>query len=253
MKLKTLAFLFMLPSLSIAAGTHYCRAIKIAIIDSGLDISDPRFEGHICPSGSKSFVKNPKLTDAQNLLDKNGHGTMIASIIQQYAGDTNFCFRIYKYYSDSLPGIVNLNNEIKAINQAVADGADIVNISGGGPEFSEKESLAISSHPDTVFVVAAGNENQDLDKPNNEFYPASYYLPNEVVVGALGADKKRLPQSNYGKKVVTQELGEDVPGYLPNDKIGMMSGTSMSTAIYTGKFVADVEKMCNSGETNARK
>lgn len=253
MNLKTLSLLFMAPSLAIAATTHYCRAIRIAIIDSGLDITDVRFQDHLCPTGGKSFVVDPKLTDAQNLLDKNGHGTFIASIIQQYAGNSKFCFRIYKYYSETSPGFVNLINETKAIKQAVAEGADMINISGGGPEFDEDESLAIKDNPDTLFVVAAGNDNQDLDKPENKFYPASYGFKNEVVVGALTADKKRLPQSNYGKNIVFKELGEDVPGYLPDNKVGTMSGTSMATAIYTGKFVADVEKMCNSGDTNASK
>lgn len=253
MKLKTLSLLFMAPSMVIAATTHHCRAIRIAVIDSGLDLSDKRFEGHICPNPGKSFVKDPKLTDAENLLDKNGHGTLVTSIIQQYAGDTKFCFSFYKYYSDTLPGIVNLHNEIKAIKQAIADGADIINISGGGPEFDEDESLAIKNNPDTLFVVAAGNDNQDLDKPENKFYPASYGFKNEIVVGALTADKKRLPQSNYGKNIVFKELGENVPGYLPDNKVGTMTGTSMATAIYTGKFVADVEKMCNSGEINASK
>lgn len=241
MKSKIAAFLFLLPALA-TAGPHYCRTIKIAIIDSGLDITDRRFEGHLCSTGSKSFVVNPKLTDAQNLLDRNGHGTAIASIIQTYAGDSNYCFMVYKYFSSSLSGIVNLANEIKAIRQATEDGADIVNISGGGPQFSEDESLAIKDNPDVVFVVAAGNEGKNTDLPGNEFYPASYGYANEYVVGALGVDGKRLSSSNYGKKVDNYELGEKVHVYIPYDQSTTMSGTSMSTAIKTGKLINEISK-----------
>ena len=72
--------------------TAACEQIKIAIIDTGLDLSDPRFAGHICNKGHRNFI-----LDNDNTEDNNGHGTHIAGLIRSNAGEGNYCFLIYKF------------------------------------------------------------------------------------------------------------------------------------------------------------
>lgn len=225
-----LALLLLITPTVLANGS---AALKIAIVDTGLDLQDPRFAAHLCPTGHEFFA-------GKTIKDEHGHGTHVAGLIQKYAGSGDYCFLIYKYYSDSQTGQQNLIAEIASINVAIRNGAKIINISGGGPEFTEQEYLAIKSHPEVRFVVAAGNEHRDIDVPSQEYYPASYWLPNETV--AENAENGKLAQSsNWSKKAVSED-GENVLSTLPDGKYGRMTGTSQSTAIRTGKIVHELLK-----------
>lgn len=241
MKKSTLSILTLLflPTQVNSGVVHNCNKIKVGVVDTGLDLSDPRFKNHLCPIGHKNFVPDEPINDI------NGHGVHIAGLIQQYAGNSNYCLLIYKYYSESATGQQNLDREIAAFQEAIDNGASIVNFSGGGPEFNELEYLTIRDHPKTTFVVAAGNEHKNLDIRGHEYYPASYFLPNEFEVSANRSDGFRASFSNYGIKVTDSELGEDVLSYLPNGQNGRKSGSSQATAIKSGKLIDKMSKMCN--------
>jgi hypothetical protein len=93
-------------------------------------------------------------------------------------------------------------------------------------------------------VVAAGNENQDIDKDCNQ-YPSCYdnrivtvgnLLPDGYYPSPAGGDvlkqHERNPLSNYGNYVKHWEVGANADG-----KVDWSSGTSQATAITTGKLV----------------
>lgn len=236
MKFTVLAFLLLAIPATLSSAANKCEPTRVAVIDTGLDLKDPRFLGHICPTGHKNFVENETLDDVNN------HGTFVAGLIQEYAKDANYCLLIYKYYQESAPASVNLKHEIESIREAVANGADVVNFSGGGEGFNEEEALLIKYHPDITFVVAAGNEGKDLDIPGNEYYPASYFYLNEIVVSGIDRNGARVSSSNYSKNIEDKELGKNVYGFLPNNLNGHMTGTSFSTAIKTGKLINEISK-----------
>ncbi len=195
-------------------------------MDTGLDLKDPRFASALCPTGHKDFT-------GTGIVDRNGHGTHVAGLIKQYAGDSGYCLLIYKYYDhDTILGEEDhaFEWEVTAFSQAIKDGADVVNFSGGGTMHSLLEYNTMRRATDTIFVVAAGNNGQDLDTKGNEFYPASYRLPNTLAVGNLGAKS-----SNYAPWLVW-EVGENVLSTVPGG-LRYLSGTSMATAIRTGKLV----------------
>jgi len=206
------------------------QTLKVAVIDTGLSLNDPRFAGHICSTEHKDFT-------GTSLDDVNSHGTHVSGLIVKNAGDGDYCLQIYKYYTDSQSGAVNLKHEVEAIREAINNKANIVNMSGGGPEFNEEEALLIKYHPEIIFVVAAGNDGKDLDISGNSFYPASLFYGNIEVVMALDREGNRIRSSNYGKKIENKELGENVYSYLPNGKMGYMTGTSQATATFTGKLI----------------
>ena len=214
------------------------KPLRVAIVDTGLDLDDPRFRDLLCDGTHKNFVGG-------KMIDDYGHGTHIAGLIKQYAGSKNYCLLIYKFYSDANPGSVNLSNEISAIQLAISSGADIINLSEGGPEFDEREYILIKDNPGVLFISAAGNDGKDLDKPENEYYPSSYFLDNQVVVSSLTADGKRAPTSNYGNLVTEKEIGDHVLSTLPNGKTGYMGGTSQAAAIHTGKIVRQMVEPCD--------
>jgi subtilisin family serine protease len=242
MRFKPIEILvLLLPIIGYASSHHShrnCKQVRIAIIDTGLDLSDLRFKSHICKSGHKNFVDN------ESINDTNGHGTFVAGLIKQNTEYSNYCFLIYKYYSENVASFINTQNEISAMEEAVRNHPDIINYSGGGKEFLEDEFLAIKNHPEIKFVVAAGNEHQNIDLPGNRYYPASYDLSNIYVIGSLDQNGERAESSNWRTGRIFWEIGQEAYSTLPGNTMGHMSGTSMATAIFSGKLVAKLSKTC---------
>jgi thermitase len=228
----------MLVFLSVIIGTAQASPMKVvAIIDTGLDINDPRFMPFLCVAGHRDFT-------GTGLKDTNGHGTHIAGLIVKYAKKSNYCIKIYKAYV----GDVELEKkgykyEVAAIKEAIKQGAMIINISAGGPSQQYEELEMIKNHPEVLIVASAGNDGINLDLKQEQFYPASYKLPNIISVGMLTHRNKRDPRSNYAENI-QWEVGENVLSTFPKwcDNTGcsthkIMSGTSQAAAIHTGKLV----------------
>lgn len=213
---------------SFAKESHKNEPYRIAIVDTGLDIDDPRFKDRVCAEGHQDFT-------GEGLVDTNGHGTFVAGLIQKYAGNGNYCFLIYKYYSSKNNGPTSLKNEIKAFQKAIQSGAKIINFSAGGNEFNEREYLIMKENPNVTFIVAAGNEGRNIQSEESAFYPASYFLNNQEVVGALNIHGYKLKSSNYAN---TSNFywypGEDLVSEDINGRKTSGSGTSYATAIRTG-------------------
>lgn len=229
--MKWLSLLLLLVASPLSAGLH-APFTKVAIIDTGLDLSDVRFKDVLCRDGHWNFVEN-----SPNTFDTHGHGTHVAGLIKRYAEDANYCLVILRYYSKHLPNSVILANSIAAIRHAKDIGVNFINYSAGGNYFSEEEYLAIRDLEDITFVAAAGNDNKNIDYLENYYYPASYRLKNVVVVGNIDKQGNKVSSSNYGRKVTAWENGENSYSELPNGKYGYMTGTSQATAIFTGKLV----------------
>lgn len=244
MKFVLLALL-MIP---VTADSAQCnKQTRLAVVDTGLDLNDPRFKGHLCPTGHKSFV------DGESLTDPDGHGTHVSGLIVRYADKANYCLLIYKYFQKDAIGIVGAKREVLAFKEAIANGATVINFSAGGSAFDEDEYLLIKNHPEVTFVVAAGNEGRDLDIPGNEYYPASYFLSNMFVIGNIDSNQNRAKSSNYGKNIL-YENGTNVLSTYPCDSpdkgyscYAYMSGTSMSAATFSGKLLAKTPNSCQYG------
>ncbi len=209
--------------------------LTVGVIDTGLDLTDPRFSKVLCASGHKDLT-------GEGISDRIGHGTHVAGLIMEYAKKkTGYCMVIIKYYKKNGVGSTNGMRFSQGIEIAASMHLPIVNISGGGGDFSEREYLAIRNAPSTHFIVAAGNEGKNTDYIQNYYYPASYGLSNITSVGALAQDgATRFEGSNYGSNIKAWEIGENVYSTAIGGRTKAMSGTSISTGIHTGKVVAEI-------------
>ncbi|PWU20584.1 MAG: hypothetical protein C5B49_04075, partial [Bdellovibrio sp.] len=135
-----------------------------------------------------NFVSNNS-----DLTDYHGHGTHISGIVAAKAGNgkgiagiaPNAKVMMLKYFDPKVPNTDNLKNTINAIHYAVANGAKVINYSGGGIEFSADEKAAIEEarKKGILFVAAAGNERSNSD--HHKYYPADYGLNNIISVTAI--------------------------------------------------------------------
>jgi len=220
------------------------KQIVVAVIDTGIDPNHPDLKDNICRTKGEygfDFVSNKK-----NPGDAHGHGTHVAGIIggsarNPVAGASgvapNICIMAVRYYSDTASGAQNLANTVKAINYAVDHGANVINYSGGGAEFSAAEMRAIqrAEAKGVIFVAAAGNEYQDTDKSGNAYFPAAYGLSNIIAVAGTNQKSELLPASNWGKKHVhVAAPGEHIYSTLQKGRYGYLTGTSQATAFVSG-------------------
>ena len=201
------------------------NGIKIGVIDTGINLSHPDFFNQ---DGTSRFLKGYDFVDNDTIpQDTNGHGTQVTGIIAadgQLKGIAPMA-EIFSYRVSSDGESVPSNLIIKAINQAVEDKVDIINISLGVNMTHNKIDEAVNNaiNQGIVVVAAAGNSGPDKSTIGS---PARN--PNAITVGAT--------YNNQDSSMVsTLEVGETQFQVLP------MLGTDtisdpISTDIVFGKY-----------------
>lgn len=98
---------------------------------------------------------------------------------------------------------------------------------------------ALKSAPDILFVIAAGNSDNDVTF--DEVIPSSFELPNVLTVGAVDQAGEETGFTSFGKSVAVYANGFEVKSYIPGGEQLAFSGTSMAAPNVTnlaGKLFA---------------
>ncbi len=178
--------------------------VVVAIVDSGVrpthqDLAENLWRNPL--DGTPGFNA---LTGQHDPWDENGHGTHLAGIIaavsdngQGIAGVAWRAQLMSCKFLDST-GTGYPSDAVACIEFARSNGAQILNLSWGGSEFSAAVSNALwAAQADGIIVVAAaGNNAANTDLV--PYYPASLGLEQTVVVGASTRTDERWSFSNYG-------------------------------------------------------
>ncbi len=201
------------------------KGIKIGVIDTGVNLDHPDFFNQ---DETSRFLKGYDFVDNDAIpQDTNGHGTQVIGIIAadgQLKGIAPKA-EIFSYRVSADGESVPSDLIIKAINQAVEDRVDIINISLGVNMTHNKIDEAVNNAIDQgiVVVAAAGNSGPDKSTIGS---PAKN--PNAITVGATYNNRD-------SSMVSTLEVGETQFQVLP------MLGTDtisdpISTEIVFGKY-----------------
>ncbi|HEX7862024.1 MAG TPA: S8 family serine peptidase [Verrucomicrobiae bacterium] len=184
--------------------------------------------------------------DTGDPMDDNNHGTHVAGIVGAVGNNGkgiagvawNVKLMACKFLGAD--GYGWTSDGVECVNYAVENGADVINASFGGGEFSQAMFTAIQAarNAGIIFVAAAGNEQTNIDQTPT--YPANYGLNNVVVVGASTRDDQwDTEYSNYGATKV--ELFAPGTSILSTWGSGdtayqSISGTSMAAPHVAGAF-----------------
>jgi subtilisin family serine protease len=205
--------------------------IKIAVIDTGFDLKSKweTVNPKICPNGTKNFFDK-----SIDVTDNRKHGTHVAGLIASNAAEANYCLYIFKAIDEN---VYNGSISVAALKQAIKEKVDIINYSAGGVSYIEEECAVITEALDRGIkvIVAAGNNGQDLR--TSSYYPAKCD-PRIIRVANLEANGRLNKSSNYStnpKFNVVFEIGTNIKSIYPDNKYEVKSGTSMATAIISGK------------------
>jgi subtilisin family serine protease len=182
------------------------------VIDTGADLLAPSL-------AAKSPMTWNVVDGGGTVHDAVGHGTFVASLA---AGAVSGASGMSGFGGDARLMIVQANrgateftdlDEANAIVWAVDHGANIVNLSLGGPQTSQVERNAISyaTQHGVLLVAAAGNS---AEQGNSTVYPAALIGTTGLVVGASTTLGARASFSTTGSYVDVLAPGVDVLGAL---------------------------------------
>lgn len=226
---------------------------KVAVLDTGIDTGHPDLAGKVV--AAQDFSGTGTTTDAF------GHGTHVASTVAGSGAKSD------GKYKGVAPGARLLNGKvlddqgggsdsgiIAGMEWAVAQGADVVNLSLGGTDFPgvdpmEEAVNRLSAESGTLFVIAAGNDGESGETTVGS--PGS--ADSALTVGAVDGSDALADFSSRGPRVgdggvkpdltapgvaitaasaagslLSQWYPSDIPGYLT------IEGTSMATPHVAG-------------------
>jgi type VII secretion-associated serine protease mycosin len=206
----------------------------VAVVDTGVDASHPDLAGRLTAAGA-DYVSG----SGDGHTDPQSHGTHVAGIIAAISGNRVGTAglapdaRVMPVRVLDADGSGWSSDIAKGIIFATDHGADVVNLSLGGPNADSATRTAVEyavSHG-VVVVAAAGNARNDGNQTN---YPAAY--PDVVAVASTTQADTSSSFSNTGAYVDVAAPGERILSTVPGG-YAYMSGTSMATP-YTAAAAA---------------
>lgn len=206
------------------------RGIRVAILDTGLDLAHPDFVGRRILAQSFITGESPQ--------DGNGHGTHVTGTAcgprtprtpgPRYgiAGDCDIL--IGKVLSNAGSGPTG--GILAGIDWAINNGAQVINMSLGNrlqtpaAHYTQAGQRALARG--SLIIAAAGNFNEPTGQPANS--------PTIMSVASVDRALRKSPFSNWGKIEIAAP-GSDIESALPRPRLrGILSGTSMASPHVAG-------------------
>lgn len=198
------------------------EGVKIAVLDSGCDISHPDLIDNLLPGINLINTSKPP-------LDDNGHATHAIGIICASNNDIGVVGSAPK--SKVMPvkvldksGNGDLGTVAIGIRWAVDNGADFISMSLGSPRPLQniRKAIQYAASKGVVVFCAAGN----LGLTKDVFFPGAY--PETISIGSIDENFDRSKFSNTGNNLDFLAPGGKILSTIPGNWYGIMSGTSMA-------------------------
>lgn len=205
--------------------------VGVALVDSGVNYLLPRIARQLARDDAgailgydywdmdgRPFDANP----ARSPFFPQRHGTRTASLLLREAPQARLV--PYRYPRPEMDRMEDL------VDDAAAQGIGIVNISLGSGDRGEWEAFeaAAKAHPDTLFVVSAGNNGRDIDA--DPIYPAVLSLDNTITVTSADRDGEPARGSNWG--------GQSVDLLVPAERVRVTDFDGQATVASGSSYAA---------------
>ncbi|MEU6164291.1 S8 family peptidase [Streptomyces tanashiensis] len=184
--------------------------VKIAVLDTGVDRTHDDLKTQVV--GEKNF------SASADAVDRVGHGTHVASIAVGTGARSGGRYKGVAPGAKVISGKV-LDDEgfgddsavIAGMEWAAAEGADVVNLSLGGPDSPGVDPLEatvdrLTAEKGILFAIAAGNEGET--GPSSVGSPGS--ADSALTVGAVDRNDRLAPFSSTGPRAGDGAVKPDV-------------------------------------------
>lgn len=226
------------------------QGVKVGVIDTGIAAEpDLRIDG-----GFNAVTGE----DPSDFGDNGeGHGTHVAGIIAARGTPPTgirglapgVTLRSYRVFGKGAEGASNFDI-LKALDRAVQDGCDLVNMSLGGGELDDAthEAIMHARANGTLVIAAAGNDDRSpVSAPASDLFAIAVSalgrkgtVPPKSVEGGdvqspFGTDKKNYIAafSNVGPEIDLTAPGDGIISTFPGG-FAVLDGTSMACPAVTG-------------------
>lgn len=238
--------------------------VTVAVVDSGIQLDHDDLSGRLAANAGEvgtdglggDMRSNGVDDDGNGLVDDwrgwdfiegdndpsdvAGHGTHVAGTIAAVNGNGAGATGIAP--DASVLNLRALGDDGSGPWSGVADAFDlagdigvrVVNASLGGAGAVPAITQVIASHPDTLYVVSAGNDSLSLES-GLDYFPCEAPAANVLCVGASDNRDAAAGFSNRGATAVDVFApGVDVVSTYLGDSYAYMSGTSMASPNVAG-------------------
>jgi hypothetical protein len=221
------------------------RGVRVAVIDTGIDLDHPEFAGAI--AGASVDIVTGQF---ETIDDPDGHGTAVAGLVGARKNDAlshgvAFDARLLVVRADELgscaTGCAFASDDVAAATDYALDhGAGVINYSLGGatglPPVLEA-ALTRAAEGDALLVFAAGNQGEVDPTFPAQFAGSDAAAGTAIAVGAVDADNRIAGFSN--RAGVTAEHFLVAPGVAllapaAGGGSALVSGTSFAAPHVSG-------------------
>ena len=198
------------------------EAVKVAVIDTGVDLFHPELTGKILSTGH-DYVDRDNIPQDELGGSKSGHGTFIAGLISLVAPQA----QILPMRVLDTNGVGNAFHISAAIYRAADQNAKVINLSLGTDQDTGmlRRAVAYAQSKGCVVTVAVGNSNSNA----NNISPANY--SNVLAIASTDFKDQKASFSNYGSSVSLTAPGVDLVSAFPGGFYARWNGTSFSTSL----------------------
>ena len=208
--------------------------VDIAVVDTGVDLNHPDLASII--SYQRGFAGNPNgdaPTDGRASAD---HGTHVAGIAAAIRNNNAGVAGIAQAQIMAMgcscwnasAGEYYICNSSDAINDAVANGAEIINCSFGTSMPASMVSAMDNARDNDVLVVcASGNDGMNVSGIEWDAHSHPF------IIGNTQSDDTIRPSSNFGTGIDLSAPGTSIYSTIVNT-YGYKSGTSMASPMVAG-------------------
>ncbi len=201
--------------------------VKVAIIDTGIDLTHPDLAGNI--KGGINLVRTNRSPN-----DDNGHGSHVAGIVAAIDNTIGYVgvapgASLYAVKVLDARGSGYLSTVAAGIDWARQNGMNVGNMSLGGSSGTSQLQAACdnAAAAGVLLVAAAGNSGDGSTLTVETSYPAQY--SSVVAVGATDYADAVASFSNTGPKVEVSAPGVSIPSTYKGGGYATLSGTSMAS------------------------
>ncbi|WP_326610164.1 type VII secretion-associated serine protease mycosin [Streptomyces scopuliridis] len=226
------------------------KGVRVAVIDTGVDIKNPQLKDAVDVGSGKNFMDKDLKDDNGNKLERGkengttdvvGHGTKVAGIIAaRPTTGTGFVglapdATIIPLQQNDADGNGTAVTLARAINHAVDEEADVINISQDTADAVKPTELlqqAVDRALAKEIVIVASAGNDGLGGNVKETYPASYN--GVLAVASSDRNNERAAFSQSGEFVGVAAPGVDMVSTVPGGGHCADNGTSFSAPYVAG-------------------